>query len=223
MGDRARVSGTEDEFIVVGIVSTEHEAGFRNLFAAFFGFAYLDIAQAEPLSINTDPNSVSLTLAEQYAPTTDEEAENIEREIRGLLRGGGRSITTVPELARENQQIADITSQLIVAMGLGAMLIGGVGIVNTMLVMVRRRTEEIAALKTFGLKGRQVASIFLFEAFLLGLVGSLLGVGDRRRSQPPCPMLMAKRLSNNRSSGDCNPRPCCLVLCWVSSCQWFLA
>ena len=96
VGDRARVSGTEDEFIVVGIVSTEHEAGFRNLFAAFFGFAYLDIAQAEPLSINTDPNSVSLTLAEQYAPTTDEAAENIEREIRGLLRGGGRSITTVP-------------------------------------------------------------------------------------------------------------------------------
>src|SRR5664279_496639 len=60
-------------------------------------------------------------------------------------------------------------------MGLGALLIGGVGIVNTMLVMVGRRTEEIAALKTFGLKGRQVGALFLAEAFLLGVLGSVVG------------------------------------------------
>jgi putative ABC transport system permease protein len=82
---------------------------------------------------------------------------------------------TVPKLLRQNQNIADITGQFIVVMGLGAMLIGGVGIVNTMLVMVRRRTEEIAALKTFGLKGRQVAALFMSEAFLLGLTGSIIG------------------------------------------------
>ncbi len=175
VGDRTRVSGTEDEFTVVGIVATENEAGFRNLFAAFFGFAYLDIAHAEALSINSAPNSMSLTVAEHYRPTTDDDASMIEDEIRALLSTRGRNITTVPELLRQNQQIADITGQFIVVMGLGAMLIGGVGIVNTMLVMVRRRTEEIAALKTFGLKGRQVAAIFLSEAFLLGLAGSLVG------------------------------------------------
>ena len=60
-------------------------------------------------------------------------------------------------------------------MGLGALLIGGVGIINTMLVMVGRRTEEIAALKTFGLKGRQVGALFLAEAFLLGVLGSIVG------------------------------------------------
>src|SRR5690606_34262365 len=43
------------------------------------------------------------------------------------------------------------------------------------LVMVGRRTNEIAALKTFGLKGRQVAALFLSEAFLLGLMGSVVG------------------------------------------------
>jgi putative ABC transport system permease protein len=46
---------------------------------------------------------------------------------------------------------------------------------------VGRRTTEIAALKTFGLKGGQVAALFLSEAFLLGLIGSavgcLIGVG----------------------------------------------
>ena len=58
--------------------------------------------------------------------------------------------TTVPELLATNQAIADLLGRFIVVMGLGALLIGGVGIINTMLVMVGRRTEEIAALKTFG-------------------------------------------------------------------------
>jgi ABC-type antimicrobial peptide transport system permease subunit len=61
-------------------------------------------------------------------------------------------------------------------MGLGALLIGGVGIMNTMLVLVRRRTNEIAAVKTFGLRGNQVAALFLTEGLMLGFIGSLLGL-----------------------------------------------
>jgi ABC-type antimicrobial peptide transport system permease subunit len=60
-------------------------------------------------------------------------------------------------------------------MGLGALLIGGVGIINTMLVMVGRRTMEIASFKTFGLKGGQISALFLAEAFLLGILGSIVG------------------------------------------------
>ncbi|MEL6270171.1 MAG: FtsX-like permease family protein, partial [Chloroflexota bacterium] len=51
-----------------------------------------------------------------------------------------------------------------------------VGIINTMLVMVRRRTMEIATLKTFGLRGGQVASLFVYEAILLGIIGSIVGI-----------------------------------------------
>ncbi|MEZ4671904.1 MAG: FtsX-like permease family protein [Anaerolineae bacterium] len=66
--------------------------------------------------------------------------------------------------------------RFIVTMGLGALLIGGVGIMNTMLVLVGRRSLEIAALKTFGLKGQQIGALFLSEAFLLGIMGSAAGV-----------------------------------------------
>ncbi|MBZ0297361.1 MAG: ABC transporter permease, partial [Anaerolineae bacterium] len=179
VGDHVRVSGTTDEFIVRGIVPTETEAGLRNLFAAFFGFAYFDQALAEPLSVSTRPNSISIALPEGSRPTTTDEAQSIENDLRSLLQGRrGRAnvnFLTVPELLLQNQQIADVIGRFVVVMGLGAMLIGGVGIVNTMLVMVRRRTEEVAALKTFGLKGRQVAALFMSEALLLGLVGSLVG------------------------------------------------
>ncbi|MAS35086.1 MAG: hypothetical protein CL610_13835 [Anaerolineaceae bacterium] len=176
VGDRVRVSGTEDEFLVKGIVSTENEAGFRDLFAAFFGFAYFPLDAAPLVGFDRPVNSVSLTLAEGVAPTTVEESDQVHGQIRSLLRSDNFwFFTSVPQLRAQNQMIADVTSQFIVVMGLGAMLIGGIGIVNTMLVMVRRRTEEIAALKTFGLKGRQVALLFMTEALLLGFVGSLFG------------------------------------------------
>ena len=66
--------------------------------------------------------------------------------------------------------------QLLLACGLLALLIGGIGIVNTMLVSVGRRTKEIAVLKTLGLKGYQVVPLFLMEAVLLGIAGSILGM-----------------------------------------------
>ncbi len=179
VGDMVRVSGTEEEFIVRGIVPTETEAGISNLLAAFFGFAYLDQALAEPLSLNPNPNALSIALPAENAPQTLDEARRVEQEMYGLIGNysGYLDISTVPELLEENRTIADYTGRFIVIMGLGAMLIGGVGIVNTMLVMVRRRTDEIAALKTFGLKGRQVGLLFMSEAVLLGLVGCLVGSG----------------------------------------------
>jgi putative ABC transport system permease protein len=176
LGDKVRVSGTEEEFTVTGIVAADHEAGFRNIFAAFFGFAYFDLDSAPVMGLSEQPNAISLILPDNLAPQTVDDALNYENELRTLLRQTySWTFTSVPELRQENQMIADLTSDFIVVMGLGAMLIGGVGIVNTMLVMVRRRTEEIAALKTFGLKGRQVALLFMSEAFLLGLAGSVLG------------------------------------------------
>lgn len=178
VGDLVRVSGTETEYIVRGIVPTTAEAGLRNIFAAFFGFAYFDHSQTALLPVAQDPNAISVTLPDG---ASNEAIEQAEQELRNLLSSRGNRgffrVTTVPELLVQNQRIADILGSFIVIMGLGALLIGGVGIMNTMLVLVRRRTEEIAALKTFGLKGRQVAMMFIAEALLLGVVGSLIGGG----------------------------------------------
>ena len=75
-------------------------------------------------------------------------------------------------------QASDISRQLngfLTFMGLVALLIGGIGVVNTMLVTVRRRVGEIAVLKALGMKGRQVIAVFLLDALLLGLIGSVVG------------------------------------------------
>lgn len=170
VGDTVRVSGTETPFVVRGIVPTEVESGFSDLFAAFFGFAYFPRSQAATLGIDDVPTSIGIAFRE---PATEDDRRTAEGELRSLQING--LFTTVDEVLNRNAVIGDVIGRFIVIMGLGALLIGGVGIINTMLVLVGRRTAEIAALKTFGLKGGQVGAMFLAEAFLLGIIGSLVG------------------------------------------------
>jgi putative ABC transport system permease protein len=166
VGDTVRVTGTEETFIVRGIVGTENEANIQNIFASFFGFAYLPMDRAELLQINPNPNRISISLP----PNMD-----IETALAQMPDPDYRFIRTAPALMESYKEVSELLSDFIVLLGLGALLIGGVGIINTMLVLIRRRTEEIAALKTFGLKGYQVAGLFLSEAFLLGSAGSVVG------------------------------------------------
>ncbi len=59
--------------------------------------------------------------------------------------------------------------------GLLALLIGGVGIINTMQVLLRRRLLEIAMLKTMGYRQRALLRMFGLEAGLLGVAGGVIG------------------------------------------------
>lgn len=181
VGDHVRVSSTEEEFIVRGIVPTAAQAGLYQLFgrealSVFFGFAFFDReATRGVLDVNLGVNRVSMMFPDG---TPLETIEDYRFELYELLTNTGfysYRILTTQDLLQSFQFISDALGRFIVTLGLGAMLLGGVGIINTMLVLVRRRTEEIAALKTFGVKGRQVAMMFLAEALWIGVFGSLIG------------------------------------------------
>lgn len=182
VGDTVRVSGSETVFTVKGVVPTASQAGLqqlfsREVFSLFFGFVYLDRAAVQTLlDTPPNPNRVSVTLPEGTTADQIYEASNIlQRRLDGVSSGRRFSYSLAPSLMETFATASDYLGRFIVVLGLGAMLLGGVGIINTMLVLVRRRTDEIAALKTFGLKGRQIAAMFMAEAFWLGIFGSALG------------------------------------------------
>lgn len=58
-----------------------------------------------------------------------------------------------------------------------AILVGGVGVLNTMLMAVMERTREIGVLRALGWRRRSILVLIIKEAFLLGLLGGIVGIG----------------------------------------------
>jgi ABC-type antimicrobial peptide transport system permease subunit len=103
---------------------------------------------------------------------------------------------TTDDLRQSNEDLVEQIAQLVTIMGLVSLLIGSIGIVNTMQVIVRRRMVEVAVLKTIGLQAGQVTLLFLTEAFIMGIIGALVGIvlgwgatfairGSPKLSSPP--------------------------------------
>jgi predicted lysophospholipase L1 biosynthesis ABC-type transport system permease subunit len=84
-------------------------------------------------------------------------------------------VITTANLLQSNQQEAQGIRAFLQVVGLVTLLIGGMGIVSTMQVLLRRRRSEIAMLKVAGYRRRQLYALFGLEALLLGLAGGLLG------------------------------------------------
>jgi predicted lysophospholipase L1 biosynthesis ABC-type transport system permease subunit len=85
------------------------------------------------------------------------------------------SIQTTKQALAGNQAQVQQVQYFLQIVGLLALLIGGVGIVNTMQVLLRRRRIEIAMLKTAGYRRVDLYAMFGLEAGLIGLLGGVIG------------------------------------------------
>ena len=85
------------------------------------------------------------------------------------------STQTSTDLLKAEKANTDFITKFLEITGLISLLIGGVGIVNTMQVLLSRRKTEIAMLKTSGYRRSDLYALFGLEAGLLGLIGGVLG------------------------------------------------
>jgi putative ABC transport system permease protein len=109
----------------------------------------------------------------------------VEEQVRALLRqrhriqAGGDddfSLRNLQEVMAAQEASSRVLALLLAAVASVSLLVGGIGIMNIMLVSVTERTREIGLRMAVGARTRDILGQFLVEAVTLSLIGGLIGV-----------------------------------------------
>ena len=108
-----------------------------------------------------------------------------EERVRALMRQRHRlqpgqdddfTIRNLTEILTAQEASSRILTLLLAAVASVSLIVGGIGIMNIMLVSVTERTREIGLRMAVGARGRDILAQFLVEAVVLSLVGGLIGI-----------------------------------------------
>jgi putative ABC transport system permease protein len=131
---------------------------------------------------NSNPRAVN-AISVKIRP--GEDMSDAEDQIRGLLRQRHKLqpyqdddfwLRNLSEVLQTQEESSRVMTYLLAAIASISLLIGGIGIMNIMLVSVTERTREIGLRMAVGARGRDILTQFLVEAVTLSLIGGLIGI-----------------------------------------------
>ena len=173
-------------FTIVGVLASDGGSSFQsNDDSAFIPLPTL-ATRVNPSKTSAGDDVVS-SIVVQLVDENDATVAGVTQAIETLLLNRHESEEqdfTVGSQADQIETISEITATMSLFLGAVAgisLLVGGIGIMNIMLVSVTERTREIGIRKAIGAKRRDIMSQFMIEAVAVsmggGLAGVLIGVG----------------------------------------------
>ncbi len=164
-------------FRVVGVLSAKGQgqwgddqddiiiAPYTTLQKKLLGITYINRAMVSASSPdNVEATAVAITrLMRQRHRITNPDEDDF-------------TVRTVEEMAQTRVQLADTMTGLLMSVASVSLLVGGIGIMNIMLVSVTERTREIGLRMAVGARTRDILRQFLAEAITLSILGGIVGI-----------------------------------------------
>jgi putative ABC transport system permease protein len=149
-------TGTEDDLVLVPISTS------RELFVGSDSVSAIGLSTTSQGDIDLVSAEITVLLRERHG-------------ISGSA-SDDFSISTQAQLLGTVSSVSDVLTLLLAGIASISLLVGGIGIMNIMLVSVRERTREIGIRKAIGARGRDILAQFLVEALALSIAGGLIGI-----------------------------------------------
>jgi putative ABC transport system permease protein len=130
----------------------------------------------------TAPGRVDMLMA---SSTSEQTTARAQAQVGAILRQRHRigedkdpdfRVSTQADFRAAQQAIADVLSALLLAVAGVSLVVGGIGVMNIMLVSVAERTREIGIRLSIGARERDILVQFLVEAIVLSMAGGVLGI-----------------------------------------------
>jgi putative ABC transport system permease protein len=125
-------------------------------------------------------NTIAMSVvSKEYMDAARKEAELILKEAHGLKESDAPDfeIMNSADIIDMASETARTLTALLAAIAGVSLLVGGIGIMNIMLVSVTERTREIGIRMSVGARRRDILFQFLLESIILSLMGGLIGIG----------------------------------------------
>jgi len=183
VGDTILVAGdgsNELNLTIVGIMAPPEEE--KDEAEGGFGVAFSTGSDGDTISVPYETMDLLWGPADDVLVTlvrtepgydVDDVADRAEEALKN--RGSEISAVTYTDISEAIGQMTSTISAFLAGIAGISLLVGGVGVMNTMFTSVLERTKEIGVMKAVGAKNGHVWTIFLIESGLMGLVGGIVG------------------------------------------------
>lgn len=140
---------------------------------------FMPLDQAKKF-LNKTKNADSLVIKVAPGYSTDTVSAAISAKLADLHRVSADNLDfTITTAAALQSTLSSVTETLTLFLGGIAaisLLVGAIGVANTMFMSVLERTKEIGILKALGMKDREITWLFLFESAIIGFTGGFFGL-----------------------------------------------
>lgn len=179
-GEVVRIKGIP--FRVIGVMAKRGGGSFGSEDAVILVPLNTALSRITPRRTNKGEPRLSFlyvqAVAEDRMNAAIEEVAQILRQRHRILPGEPDDFTAISQsdIIGTFQQITGVLTVFLGAIAGISLLVGGIGIMNIMLVSVTERTREIGLRKAVGARRRDILMQFLTEAVMLSLLGGLIGI-----------------------------------------------